>query len=142
MQPKRFWTHILKAVLVLYIIGGFIYSIILAVTFGTSFWWIVPVGWIITFLSASGIGTVIEISENTAARLEAEYIQDDDSLQANDVSDVRITDDSFLPSSAAKRQINKNHNASNYEEDGWVCPQCGESNGYDDAKCSKCGWQA
>lgn len=75
MQPKQFWTKTLKVVQVLFIIGGAIYSLIAAIN---SKWWIAPVGWIITFFSAAGVGTIIEISENIAVRLELENLKESD----------------------------------------------------------------
>lgn len=136
------WTKIGKVSLVLLLIGGFIYSIILGSANNWALWWIMPIGWVVTLFSAAPLGMLIEISEKLEARLETEYIQDDDLSQTNDISDVKGITDFYSSTPAAKRQKKEAHNAPDGEEDGWVCPQCGENNDYSNTKCSKCGWQA
>lgn len=133
------WTKIGKVSLALLLIGGFIYSIILGSTNNWALWWIMPLGWIVTFFSAAPLGILIEISEKLATRLETEYIQDDDLSQTNDISDVRADYDDRPADTQATQEA---HFALRKETDGWVCPQCGEDNDFSDTSCSKCGWQA
>lgn len=155
MQPKQFWTGTLKVVMVLFIICGAISSLISAIAYRV--WWIAPVGWIMTFFSAAGIGTLIEISENIAARLELESLNEsnftasgDDPYtmfrsDSNQQSAEKTSDDSYsilgyssqsVSSEAAKKPIT-------YEKkDYWICPACGEFNNLDTVICKRCDQQA
>lgn len=140
MQPKQFWTKLLKVVLVLYIIGGLVYSIILTANLGGNFWWIVPVGWILTFLSASGIGAIVEISENTAAHLEAERNSNSPipniRQQVKNAHADTVTPYSPKPPYAAPANVNSAPETNNRR---WSCPKCGELNDERTLFCISCG---
>lgn len=155
MQPKQFWTKSLKVLLVLSIIGGAIYSLIAAIS--SKMWWIAPVGWIATFFSAAGIGTIIEISENIAERLEPERTKESNFTTSGDdpyailrsssdqQSAKKTSNDLYAilgyssqsaSSEAAKKPIT-------YEKkDYWVCHACGEFNNLDTVICKRCDQQA
>lgn len=140
MQPKQFWTKLLKVVLVLYIIGGFVYSIILTATLGGNFWWIVPVGWILTFLSASGIGTIVEISENTAAHLETERNSNSPIPNIQQQAKNTLTDTVAPNFPKPPYTVSANVNsAPEINNKRWSCSKCGEVNDGGALHCVSCG---
>ncbi len=163
MLPKQFWTKILKVILVLFLIGGAIGFLIDAII--TRTWWIALVGWIATFFSASGIGTLIEISENTAKRLETENLREGNfaadpndpyamfrngsagssSKEAESDDPYSLLGDNSVDSDSAcfKQSMQKAPSTPQkpvaYEKnDSWVCPACGEFNNLDDFVCKRC----
>lgn len=66
------FTKILKFVLWLYIIAGVVLSIVSVVEWDND-WWSASLGILITFISASLIGTFVEISEHTQETNELLY---------------------------------------------------------------------
>lgn len=163
MPPKQFWTKVLKVTLVLLIIGGIIYSIFLAIS--SKLWLVAPLGWILTFFAAAPIGTLIEISENTAARIELDNIeiedQQDDNPLITDLSNPSITVQQTANKEAAVNTVESQKNKRDYwicsacgeendlkttickkcEHKIWICPYCGEANNTDEVFCKKCNQQ-
>lgn len=156
MQPKQFWTKTLKVILVLFLIGGTIGFLIDAII--THIWWIAPVGWIATFFSAAGIGTLIEISENIAARLESENLRESNlSVNTDDPYDMlrnNSTGDSFneaedddpysilgYSSNNSSKNTNPQKPVTYEKKDYWVCPACGEFNDLSATICKRCDKQ-
>ncbi len=60
------FTKICKGVLWLCIIGGCVLSISIG-SINSDFAWVIPVGILLSFVMASGLGMIIEISENIKA---------------------------------------------------------------------------
>lgn len=144
MQPKQFWTKILKVALFFTIVGGVVTAIWLAVSSGGTMWWIAPLGIVITFFSAAAIGTLVEISENIAMRIDdeeseypavsseikEEFSSDDESVPLEDIQEKAIDSAPKQIRSAARKK------------DQWLCPDCGMANDFSVTACRKCGWQA
>lgn len=144
--------------MVLFIIGGIISFLIAAIAYKV--WWIAPVGWIVTFFSAAGVGTIIEISENIAAQMESEHSEnasitysDNDPyslfrnsstpVQAEVKSDNPVnTQSALFKQSTQKASAASASSQTNYEKkDYWICPACGEFNNLDTIICKRCDKQ-
>lgn len=125
------WTKIAKVSLVLFLIGGFIYSIILGSTADWSLWWIIPIGWILTFLSASTIGTVVEISDKAS---ENQYMLEELTTLVKSRKKEPTVGSQVLQS-----HISPSVPTNVYPSTPWRCPDCGESNDKHAQYCKNCG---
>lgn len=133
-----------KGCFVFTIVGGVVTAIWLSVASGGIMWWIAPLGIAITLFSAAAIGTLVEISENIAMRIddeESEYptvpseIEEDFSFDDGSVSleDIQKKAVDYAP-----KQIR----SAAGKKDQWLCPDCGMANDFCVTACRKCGWQA
>lgn len=127
------WTKIAKVSLVLFMIGGFVYSIILGSTGDWALWWIMPIVWVLTFLSASVIGTVIEISEKAS---ENQYMLDRLIGLVKNGGEEPVSGNSR--GSLLKRLSSDSPNDGNAATP-WRCPDCGEDNDKNAQYCKSCG---
>ncbi len=125
------WTKVTNFSLVIFLIAGFIYSIVLANSTGWVLWWIMPLGWVVTFLSASTIGTLIEIS-NKASENQELLVKIITQLQSDGQSDASGSSSSLL--SRLKSDVPSTGSA-----EPWRCPDCGEVNDKNATFCKSCG---
>lgn len=125
------FTKISKALLWLFIIGGIIASIA-AGSSGKNMGWIIPVGIVGSFIAASGLGMMVEISENISRIAES-------SNRNCSNANIPRSDNggAYNPTATAARLSAIASGA--VSPDFKVCENCGEHNDKLASVCKSCG---
>lgn len=127
------FTKIAKVALWFFIIIGVIMSIVLAVKMSG---WIAPVGCVVTFVLASSIGTIIEISEHTKKTNELLYRLTNSRGGAPQTSTYGCAPQNNYQGTVSKLSAIANGDTVN---EFWYCTQCGEKNYGNTMICRGCG---
>lgn len=152
-----FFTKIAKIALWVFIVFGAIGSVVMAVQLtnaatmngridGPNYWWVAPLGWVTTLVSASAVGTIVEISEHTSQTHELLWKM----VYENKNSGLFVTNNPSAPMTASPSAPRTNNAGSvsklsaiasgeTPREDFWYCRDCGERNPNTAAICKGCG---
>lgn len=133
------FTKIAKVALWFFIVIGVIMSVVLAVSLSSgrqNFWWIMPVGWIVTFVTASAFGTFVEISEHT--RKTNELLSELANFRGGAPQNVTSSGAPQNVTSSGVPQADANGDAPQ-KDDFWRCPQCNAKIPSFLAVCTRCG---
>lgn len=134
------FTKIAKVTLWFFIVIGVIMSVVLAVNLssrGQNFWWIMPVGWIVTFVTASAFGTFVEISDHTRETNELLNRLTNSGGGAPQAGTYNGAPQNNYRGTVSKLSAIANGDTPN--NDFWYCTQCGEKNSGNSMVCRGCG---
>lgn len=143
------FTKIAKVALWFFIVIGVIMSVVLAVSLSSgrqNFWWIMPVGWIVTFVTASAFGTFVEISEHT--RKTNELLSELANFRGGAPQNVtsggapQTEAHGGAPQSSyqgAVSRLSAIAKGDTPKDDFWYCSKCGEKNPANSLTCRGCG---
>lgn len=142
------FTKIATGILWFFIIVGILFSLIAgggACSQDGSFWWIAPVGIIVTLLIATGVGVVVEMANNVAKCKK--YLKilagdtsadpDEPSVIGNANNTSQKNDNRLFKNLDITAQKSTAQTA--YSASLWKCPECGEENDKYSLFCIKCG---
>lgn len=140
------FTNIAKGILWFFIIVGILFSLIAgggACSQNGSFWWIAPAGIVVTLISCTAMGVVVELADNVAECKH--YLRiianggnvsegEKPTTPANRSTGLFKNLDITAQTNTAPTAAQSSSLASL-----WKCPECGEENDKYSLFCVKCG---